>query len=80
VKTWWSSSGSADCVSGTNAGPGGRKHPSFCVCSEGTILSAAMMLRYSLDRPEQAARVENAGTVSDFRKKSVKVRKLWEEL
>ena len=25
-----------------------------------TILSAAMMLRYSLDRPEQAARIENA--------------------
>jgi 3-isopropylmalate dehydrogenase len=24
------------------------------------ILSAAMMLRYSLDRPEQAARIENA--------------------
>jgi 3-isopropylmalate dehydrogenase len=41
-----------------------------------TILSAAMMLRYSLDRPEQAARVENA--VKKVLKSGLRTGDIWE--
>jgi len=41
-----------------------------------TILSAAMMLRYSLDRPEQAARVENA--VKKVLKSGLRTADIWE--
>jgi hypothetical protein len=41
-----------------------------------TILSAAMMLRYSLDRPDQAARVENA--VKKVLKSGLRTGDIWE--
>jgi 3-isopropylmalate dehydrogenase len=41
-----------------------------------TILSAAMMLRYSLDRPEQASRVENA--VKKVLKSGLRTGDIWE--
>jgi 3-isopropylmalate dehydrogenase len=41
-----------------------------------TILSAAMMLRYSLDRPEQATRVENA--VKKVLKSGLRTGDIWE--
>jgi 3-isopropylmalate dehydrogenase len=41
-----------------------------------TILSAAMMLRYSLDRPEQAARVENA--VKKVLKSGLRTGDIWQ--
>jgi 3-isopropylmalate dehydrogenase len=41
-----------------------------------TILSAAMMLRYSLDRPEQAARVEKA--VKKVLKSGLRTGDIWE--
>jgi 3-isopropylmalate dehydratase small subunit len=40
------------------------------------ILSAAMMLRYSLDRPEQAARIEN--TVKKVLKSGLRTGDIWE--
>jgi 3-isopropylmalate dehydrogenase len=40
------------------------------------ILSAAMMLRYSLDRPEQAARIENA--VKKVLKDGLRTGDIWE--
>jgi 3-isopropylmalate dehydrogenase len=40
------------------------------------ILSAAMMLRYSLDRPEQAARIENA--VKKVLKSGLRTGDTWE--
>jgi 3-isopropylmalate dehydrogenase len=40
------------------------------------ILSAAMMLRYSLDRPEQAARIENA--VKKVLKSGLHTGDIWE--
>jgi 3-isopropylmalate dehydrogenase len=40
------------------------------------ILSAAMMLRYSLDRPEQAARIENA--VKKVLKRGLRTGDIWE--
>jgi 3-isopropylmalate dehydrogenase len=40
------------------------------------ILSAAMMLRYSLDRPEQAARVENA--VKKVLKSGLRTGDIWQ--
>jgi 3-isopropylmalate dehydrogenase len=40
------------------------------------ILSAAMMLRYSLDRPEQAARIENA--VKKVLKSGLRTGDIWE--
>jgi 3-isopropylmalate dehydrogenase len=41
-----------------------------------TIMSAAMMLRYSLDRPEQAARIENA--VKKVLKSGLRTGDIWE--
>jgi 3-isopropylmalate dehydrogenase len=41
------------------------------------ILSAAMMLRYSLDRPEQAARIENA--VKKVLKNGLRTGDIWQE-
>jgi 3-isopropylmalate dehydrogenase len=41
-----------------------------------TILSAAMMLRYSLNRPEQAARIENA--VKKVLKSGLRTGDIWE--
>jgi 3-isopropylmalate dehydrogenase len=40
------------------------------------ILSAAMMLRYSLDRPEQAARIENA--VKKVLKSGLRTDDIWQ--
>lgn len=40
------------------------------------ILAAAMMLRYSLDRPEQAARIENA--VKKVLKSGLRTGDIWE--
>jgi len=40
------------------------------------IMSAAMMLRYSLDRPEQATRIENA--VKKVLKSGLRTGDIWE--
>jgi 3-isopropylmalate dehydrogenase len=42
-----------------------------------TILSGAMMLRYSFDRPEQAARIENA--VKKVLKNGLRTADIWQE-